>query len=118
MGCIACSQLSNKRKDLTLEKIVEGCGISLPQYKIINTNNDNDLLEGDWRQQGWILELEKKLDNNILDSLVVFDDRWCFQNDARQQYYFYDKASETESREIYIGKGDDFIISICYEWKK
>lgn len=76
------------------------------------------LLKMDGGQQGWLLELATTFDNNVLDSLVRDDDRWYFQDDVRQQYYFYEKVSITESREIYIGKDNDPIISVCYSWKK
>lgn len=118
MGCIACNNTNSRYKEFTPERIVEGSGIVLPLYILKKDINDRNLVEDGWGQQGWLLELATTIDNNVLDSLVRDDDRWYFQDDVRQQYYFYEKVSITESREIYIGKDNDPIISVCYSWKK
>ena len=117
-GCIACSGSHHRYSEFTPEKIVKGSGLTLPKYKIQKDINDKDLIEDGWGQQGWLLEISRTYDNEFLDSLVRFDERWEFQNDARQQYFFYEKLNETESRVIYIGKDNDSIMSVCYEWKK
>ena len=117
-GCIAYSGSHHRYSEFTPEKIVKGSGLTLPKYKIQQDINDKDLIEDGWGQQGWLLEISRTYDNEFLDSLVRFDERWEFQNDARQQYFFYEKLSGTESRVIYIGKDNDPIMSVCYEWKK
>ena len=117
-GCIACSGSHHRYSEFTPEKIVKGSGLTLPKYKIQQDINDKDLIEDGWGQQGWLLEISRTYDYKFLDSLVRFDERWEFQNDARQQYFFYEKLNETESRVIYIGKDNDPIMSVCYEWKK
>ena len=118
IGCVACSDSHHRYSEFTPEKIVYGSGLTLPEYKIQKDINDKDLIEDGWGQQGWLLEISRTYDNKFLDSLVRFDERWEFQNDARQQYFFYEKLSGTESRVIYIGKDNDSIMSVCYEWKK
>ena len=118
IGCVACSDSHHRYSEFTPEKIVYGSGLTLPEYKIQKDINDKDLIEDGWGQQGWLLEISRTYDNKFLDSLVRFDERWEFQNDARQQYFFYEKLSGTESRVIYIGKDNDPIMSVCYEWKK
>ena len=117
-GCIACSGSHHRYSEFTPEKIVKGSGLTLPKYKIQEDINDKDLIEDGWGQQGWLLEISRTYDNEFLDSLVRFDERWEFQNDARQQYFFYEGLSETDSRGSYIGKDNDPIMSVCYEWKK
>lgn len=117
-GCIACRDSHHRYSEFTPEKIVKGSGLTLPKYKIQQDINDKDLIEDGWGQQGWLLEISRTYDNEFLDSLVRFDERWVFQNDARQQYFFYEKLNGTESRVIYIGKDNDPIMSVCYEWKK
>lgn len=117
-GCIACSGSHHRYSEFTPEKIVDGSGLTLPKHKIQQDINNKDLIEDGWGQQGWLLEISRTYDNKFLDSLVRFDERWEFQNDARQQYFFYEKLSDTESRVIYIGKDNDPIMSVCYEWKK
>ena len=118
IGCVACSDSHHRYSEFTPEKIVYGSGLTLPEYKIQKDINDKDLIEDGWGQQGWLLEISRTYDNKFLDSLVRFDERWELQNDARQQYFFYEKLSGTESRVIYIGKDNDPIMSVCYEWKK
>ena len=117
-GCIACSGSHHRYSEFTPEKIVNGSGLTLPKYKIQQDINDKDLIEDGWGLQGWLLEISRTYDNKFLDSLVRFDERWEFQNDVRQQYFFYEKLSDTESRSIYIGKDNDPIMSVSYLWKK
>lgn len=118
IGSVACRDSHHRYSEFTPEKIVNGSGLTLPEYEIQQDINDKDLIEDGWGQQGWLLEISRTYDNKFLDSLVRFDERWEIQNDARQQYFFYEKLSDTESRVIYIGKDNDPIMSVCYEWKK
>ena len=109
---------NDKYEYYTPERIVEGSGITLPEYGVKQSIDDKEYVEDGWGQQGWLLEIKEIFPQEYLDSLVNNDERWEFQDDARQQYFFYEKVSETEYREIYIGRGNDPIISVCYEWKK
>ena len=109
---------NDKYEYYTPERIVEGSGIALPEYEVKQSIDDKEYVEDGWGQQGWLLEIKEIFPQEYLDSLVNNDERWEFQDDARQQYFFYEKVSETEYREIYIGRGNDPIISVCYEWKK
>ena len=109
---------NDKYEYYTPERIVEGSGITLPEYEVKQSIDDKEYVEDGWGQQGWLLEIKEIFPQEYLDSLVNNDERWEFQDDARQQYFFYEKVSETEYREIYIGRGNDPIISVCYEWKK
>ena len=109
---------NDKYEYYTPERIVEGSGITLPKYEVKQSIDDKELVEDGWGQQGWLLEIKEIFPQEYLDSLVRNDERWEFQDDARQQYFFYEKVSETEYREIYIGKGNDPIISVCYDSKK
>ena len=109
---------NDKYEYYTPERIVEGSGITLPKYEVKQSIDAKELVEDGWGQQGWLLEIKEIFPQEYLDSLVRNDERWEFQDDARQQYFFYEKVSETEYREIYIGKGNDPIISVCYDWKK
>lgn len=90
----------------------------MPEYEVKQSIDDKEYVEDGWGQQGWLLEINEIFPQEYLDSLVNNDERWEFQDDARQQYFFYEKVSETEYREIYIGRGNDPIISVCYDWKK
>ena len=87
-GLIACNNSNNRYNEFTPERIVNGSGLTLPEYKIKRDINDKDLIEDGWGQQCWHLELSRTYDNKFLDSLVRFDERWEFQDDARQQYSF------------------------------
>ena len=109
---------NDKYEYYTPERIVEGSGITLPEYEVKQSIDDKEYVEDGWGQQGWLLEIKEIFPQEYLDSLVNNDERWEIQDDARQQYFFYEKVSETEYREIYIGRGNDPIISVCYEWKK
>ena len=109
---------NDKYEYYTPERIVEGSGITLPEYEVKQSIDDKEYVEDGWGQQGWLLEIKEIFPQEYLDSLVNNDERWEFQDDARQQYFFYEKVSETEYREIYIGRGNDPIISVCYDWKK
>ena len=109
---------NDKYEYYTPERIVEGSGITLPEYEVKQSIDDKEYVEDGWGQQGWLLEIKEIFPQEYLDSLVNNDERWEFQDDARQQYFFYEKVSETEYREIYIGRGNDSIISVCYDWKK
>ena len=90
----------------------------MPEYEVKQSIDDKEYVEDGWGQQGWLLEIKEIFPQEYLDSLVNNDERWEFQDDARQQYFFYEKLSDTESRVIYIGKDNDPIMSVCYEWKK
>lgn len=120
----SCSSGKEKSPDndwydyYTPERIVEGSGIKLPEYAVKYSIDDKGLAEDGRGQQGWLLEMKKTFPQELLDSLVLNDERWGFQDDARQQYFFYEKVSGTECRTIFIGKGNDSIVSVCYEWKK
>ena len=118
-SCSSSKENPNDKYDYyTPERIVEGSGITLPEYEVKQSIDDKEYVEDGWGQQGWLLEIKEIFPQEYLDSLVNNDERWEFQDDARQQYFFYEKVSETEYREIYIGRGNDPIISVCYEWKK
>ena len=118
-SCSSSKENPNDKYDYyTPERIVEGSGITLPEYEVKQSIVDKEYVEDGWGQQGWLLEIKEIFPQEYLDSLVNNDERWEFQDDARQQYFFYEKVSETEYREIYIGRGNDPIISVCYEWKK
>lgn len=118
-SCSSSKENPNDKYDYyTPERIVEGSGITLPKYEVKQSIDDKELVEDGWGQQGWLLEIKELFSQEYLDSLVENDERWEFQDDARQQYYFFEKVSTTENREIYIGKGNDPIISVCYVWKK
>lgn len=118
-SCSSSKENPNDKYDYyTPERIVEGSGITLPEYEVKQSIDDKEYVEDGWGQQGWLLEIKEIFPQEYLDSLVNNDERWEFQDDARQQYFFYEKVSETENREIYIGRGNDSIISVCYDWKK
>ena len=118
-SCSSSKENPNDKYDYyTPERIVEGSGITLPEYEVKQRIDDKEYVEDGWGQQCWLLEIKEIFPQEYLDSLVNNDERWEFQDDARQQYFFYEKVSETEYREIYIGRGNDPIISVCYEWKK
>lgn len=118
-SCSSSKENPNDKYDYyTPERIVEGSGITLPEYEVKQSIDDKEYVEDGWGQQGWLLEIKEIFPQEYLDSLVNNDERWEFQDDARQQYFFYEKVSETEYREIYIGRGNDSIISVCYDWKK
>ena len=118
-SCSSSKENPNDKYDYyTPERIVEGSGITLPEYEVKQSIVDKEYVEDGWGQQGWLLEIKEIFPQEYLDSLVNNDERWEFQDDARQQYFFYEKVSETEYREIYIGRGNDPIISVCYDWKK
>ena len=118
-SCSSSKENPNDKYDYyTPERIVEGSGITLPEYEVKQSIVDKEYVEDGWGQQGWLLEIKEIFPQEYLDSLVNNDERWEIQDDARQQYFFYEKVSETEYREIYIGRGNDPIISVCYDWKK
>ena len=118
-SCSSSKENPNDKYDYyTPERIVEGSGITLPEYEVKQSIDDKEYVEDGWGQQGWLLEIKEIFPQEYLDSLVNNDERSEFQDDARQQYFFYEKVSDTECREIYIGRGNDPIISVCYEWKK
>lgn len=112
---VAC-QTKSKYEQYTPKYIAKGSGIILDYYEVIEKYDDKDLQEDGWGQQVWLVKQDHPIRKQFLDSLVTNDNRWDFQNDARQQYFFYEDKGNS-NRTIYIST-DDSLISLSYEWKK
>ena len=96
--------------------VAEGTGIFLEEYTLVDALDDKNLQEDGWGQQVWLVKQKYPIEKVVLDSLVENDNRWEFQNDARQQYFFYEDKGNSY-RTIYIST-DDSIMSLSYQWKK
>ena len=102
--------------NITIEMVAEGTGIFLEEYTLVDALDDKNLQEDGWGQQVWLVKQKYPIEKVVLDSLVENDNRWEFQNDARQQYFFYEDKGNSY-RTIYIST-DDSIMSLSYQWKK
>lgn len=110
-----CKPKSNYEQ-YTPEYIAKGSGNILGHYEVIEKFDDKNLQKDGWGQQVWLVKQGHPIKKVFLDSLVINDNRWEFQDDTRQQYFFYENKGNC-NRTIYIST-DDSIMSLAYNWKK